>query len=88
MTVKEFKQTVLLIEKKRPLLSYEEKQQCQELLKSAGIKKELMGNSLNFNVAELIKDGIADITPAGIEMTELHMKINALPIFLKLGAIK
>jgi len=84
MAIKQFKGIVSQIEAKRPLLTYTEKQQCQEFLKLAGIRQGINGGSLNFNVAELLKSELNNLSPLGIEVTELHMKINALPVFLDL----
>jgi hypothetical protein len=80
MPPKEFKQVVSKIENVRLLLSYEEKQKCQEVLKLAGIKQSTGQGSLNF----CIKPLLSELTPLAREATELHMKINALPVFLEL----
>ena len=80
MPVKEFKRTVALMEEKRSRLSYAEKQQCQELLKTAGIQQSFGKGSLNFCVKSLLNE----LTQPAREVVELHMKINALPMFLEL----
>lgn len=83
MTFKDFQNIVKEIERKRGLLSVSEKKQCQELLKTAGIKKSLAKGSLNYHVKNLLNSGF-EVTSTGREVTELHMKINALPMFLEI----
>lgn len=80
MSVKEFKRTVAEIERIRPLLSYEEKHKCQDVLKTAGIKQANGKGSLNFCIKSLLHE----LTPLSQQAVNLHMKINALPLFLEL----
>ena len=80
MSVKEFKSVVAEVEKIRTMLSYGEKQKCQEVLKLAGIKKHFHKCSLNFAV----KSFLHELTPLARDAVELHMKIGALPIFLSM----
>lgn len=80
MPVKQFKKIISEIERIRPLLTYDEKQKCQEVLKLAGIKQANGLGSLNFCIKELLPE----LTPLAREATELHMKIGALPIFLEM----